>query len=59
MQWARLNHCDRLDEKTSLEHAHDISETLQYCMEALDDVDRAFISADYNIKGPTGHAPAP
>lgn len=55
----RLTRRRRLDEKTPLEEAHDVAETLQYCMEALDDVDRAFITVDYNIAGPTGHAPAP
>lgn len=29
-----------LNEKTSLEHAHDLAETLQYCLEGLPEVDR-------------------
>ena len=45
-----------LDEKTSLEHAHDVAETLQYCLEGLDEVDRAFVTTDYHRSGPTGHA---
>jgi divalent metal cation (Fe/Co/Zn/Cd) transporter len=45
-----------LDEKTPLEHAHDVAETLQYCCEGLPEVDRAFISCDYATQGPTGHA---
>lgn len=35
-----------LDEKTPLRRAHDISETLQYCCEGLDEVDRAFVTVD-------------
>lgn len=35
-----------LDEKTPLNRAHDISETLQYCCEGLKEVDRAFVSTD-------------
>lgn len=35
-----------LDEKTPLRRAHDISETLQYCAEALPDVDRCFVTCD-------------
>lgn len=27
-----------------LEHTHDVAETLQYCMEGLSEVDRAFIT---------------
>ncbi|KAE8448497.1 hypothetical protein EG329_009378 [Mollisiaceae sp. DMI_Dod_QoI] len=45
-----------LDEKTPLEVAHDIAETLQYCCEGLPEVDRAFITCDYTTWGPTGHA---
>lgn len=44
-----------LDEKTPLEHAHDVAETLQYCLEGLQEVDRAFVSVDYATKGPSGH----
>ncbi|KAK6582788.1 hypothetical protein PZA11_005196 [Diplocarpon coronariae] len=45
-----------LDEKTSLEICHDIAETLQYCAEAVPEVDRAFVTYDYATQGPTGHA---
>jgi len=47
-----------LDEKTPLEHAHDVAETLQYCLEGLSEVDRAFVSVDYAKHGPTGHSAA-
>ena len=45
-----------LDEKTRLNRSHDIAETLQYCAEGLSGVDRAFVSTDYTVIGPTGHA---
>ena len=45
-----------LDEKTPLRRAHDISETLQYCAEALPDVDRCFVTCDYAMANPGGHA---
>ena len=35
-----------LDEKMPLRRAHDIAETLQYCAEGLDEVDRAFVTTD-------------
>ena len=35
-----------LDEKTPLNKAHDIAETLQYCCEGLKEVDRAFVTTD-------------
>jgi cation diffusion facilitator family transporter len=35
-----------LDEKTPLRRSHDISETLQYCAEALQEVDRCFVTTD-------------
>lgn len=41
---------------TKLSETHDIAETLQYCAEGLDEVDRAFVTADYSSKGPPGHA---
>ncbi|CAF9912619.1 MAG: hypothetical protein GOMPHAMPRED_007709 [Gomphillus americanus] len=44
-----------LDEKTPLNKAHDIAETLQYCLEGLEEVDRAFVTTDYAQEGPTGH----
>lgn len=45
-----------LDERTPLRKAHDIAETLQYCCEALNEVDRAFVTIDYATQGPSGHA---
>ncbi|KAL8726182.1 MAG: hypothetical protein Q9181_006153 [Wetmoreana brouardii] len=45
-----------LDAKTPLEEAHDIAETLQYCCEGLNEVDRAFVTMDYTAQGPSGHA---
>ena len=45
-----------LPSDASLIQAHDIAETLQYCMEGLKEVDRAFVTVDYTISGPTGHA---
>lgn len=44
-----------LDEKTPLRRAHDIAETLQYCAEALPDVDRCFVTCDYSSANPSGH----
>jgi cation diffusion facilitator family transporter len=45
-----------LPEDTKLNKSHDIAETLQYCCESLDEVDRAFVTTDYSIRGPRGHA---
>ncbi|KAI4284376.1 MAG: hypothetical protein L6R35_004929 [Caloplaca aegaea] len=45
-----------LDPDTRLDHAHDIAETLQYCCEGLNEVDRAFVTIDYTEQGPSGHA---
>jgi len=47
-----------LDSKCSLMKAHDISETLQYCLEGLPEVDRAFVTVDYSMAGPSGHSSA-
>jgi cation diffusion facilitator family transporter len=44
------------DEKTKLHRSHDVAETLQYCAEGLNEVDRAFVTTDYSSSGPTGHA---
>ncbi|KAL6717912.1 hypothetical protein ACLMJK_003997 [Lecanora helva] len=41
---------------TRLDHAHDVAETLQYCLEGLREVGRAFVVCDYSSQGPTGHA---
>ncbi|KAK5017338.1 cation efflux family-domain-containing protein [Cryomyces antarcticus] len=51
--WAEIDVL--LDEKMPLHRAHDIAETLQYCCEGLDEVDRAFVTTDYTSQGPTGH----
>ncbi|KAI6782830.1 uncharacterized protein J7T54_000973 [Emericellopsis cladophorae] len=45
-----------LDENTKLSRSHDIAETLQYCAEGLGEVDRAFVTTDYEAMGPSGHA---
>ncbi|CAG5188002.1 uncharacterized protein ALTATR162_LOCUS11844 [Alternaria atra] len=45
-----------MKEETPLRKCHDIAETLQYCLEGLDEVDRAFVTMDYTSQGPTGHA---
>ncbi|EMC96268.1 hypothetical protein BAUCODRAFT_33618 [Baudoinia panamericana UAMH 10762] len=45
-----------LDPNTKLNRSHDVAETLQYCCEGLDEVDRAFVTTDYSAGGPTGHA---
>ena len=42
--WAEIDIL--LDEKTPLNKAHDIAETLQYCCEGLKEVDRAFVTTD-------------
>ncbi|KAB8345928.1 hypothetical protein FH972_022981 [Carpinus fangiana] len=44
-----------LPQTTPLEHSHDVAETLQYCLEGLQEVDRAFVTVDYATKGPSGH----
>lgn len=45
-----------LDGSSNLIMAHDVAECLQYCFEGLKEVDRAFVTVDYTIKGPSGHA---
>ena len=45
-----------LERDMKLERVHDVVETLQYCLEGLGEVDRAFVMADYEAQGPTGHA---
>ncbi|KAG9195917.1 hypothetical protein G6011_01038 [Alternaria panax] len=45
-----------MKEETPLGKCHDIAETLQYCLEGLNEVDRAFVTMDYTSQGPTGHA---
>lgn len=36
-----------LDEKTSLRDSHDLAESLQYVLESVPTVDRAFVHTDY------------
>ena len=38
-----------LEEKSPLRQTHDIAETLQYCAEALHEVDRAFVTVDCKL----------
>ncbi|KAK4890817.1 hypothetical protein LTR27_010518 [Elasticomyces elasticus] len=45
-----------MDADEKLHRTHDVAETLQYCCEGLDEVDRAFVTADYTMSGPSGHA---
>ena len=45
-----------LGENTKLNRSHDVAETLQYCCEGLNEVDRAFVTTDYSAGGPSGHA---
>ncbi|KAH3906722.1 hypothetical protein HBI56_228880 [Parastagonospora nodorum] len=45
-----------MPEDASLSRCHDVAETLQYCLEGLKEVDRAFVTIDYTAQGPTGHA---
>lgn len=45
-----------LDPYTPLMKSHDIAETLQYCLEGLPEVDRAFVTTDYTDSGPSGHS---
>lgn len=41
---------------TKLARSHDVAETLQYCAEGLTEVDRCFVTTDYSVLGPSGHA---
>ncbi|KAI7468132.1 hypothetical protein KC357_g6838 [Hortaea werneckii] len=45
-----------MGQDTKLSRSHDVAETLQYCCEGLDEVDRAFVMTDYSPAGPSGHA---
>ncbi|KAL9130977.1 MAG: hypothetical protein Q9217_000966 [Psora testacea] len=47
-----------MKENERLGKAHDVAETLQYCLEGLREVDRAFVTVDLRdtSQGPTGHA---
>jgi divalent metal cation (Fe/Co/Zn/Cd) transporter len=41
----------------SLPKSHDICESIQYCIESLEGISRAYVHADYNAKNPSGHQP--
>jgi len=47
-----------MDPEEKLVRCHDVAETLQYCLEGLNEVDRAFVTVDYTSLGPTGHSTA-
>jgi hypothetical protein len=38
-----------MNEETPLRKCHDIAETLQYCLEGLNEVDRAFVTMDCKL----------
>jgi len=44
-----------LPKDISLPRAHDICESIQYAIEALDGINRAYVHADYNARNPSGH----
>lgn len=44
-----------LDERMPLRDAHDLSEALQYSIESLEGVERAFVHSDYAVGNPSGH----
>jgi divalent metal cation (Fe/Co/Zn/Cd) transporter len=44
-----------LDPHEKLLRAHDIAETLQYCLEGLVEVDRAFVTVDCGFSGLSSH----
>ncbi|KAL9104104.1 MAG: hypothetical protein Q9163_000906 [Psora crenata] len=52
--WVEMDVLMKEDERVG--RAHDVAETLQYCLEGLREVDRAFVTIDYTSQGPTGHA---
>ncbi|KAK9897836.1 hypothetical protein P389DRAFT_195422 [Cystobasidium minutum MCA 4210] len=39
----------------SLPKSHDICESIQYSIESLEGIQRAYVHADYNTKNPSGH----
>ena len=47
-----------MSEDTKLGRAHDVAETLQYCLEGLQEVDRAFVTVDCKFF-PRGISPCP
>lgn len=44
-----------LDDRLSLKDAHDLGESLQYMLESLPVVERAFVHLDYDEFNPAGH----
>jgi divalent metal cation (Fe/Co/Zn/Cd) transporter len=48
-----------LDEKMPLRDVHDLGEALQYSIESLDGVERAFVHCDYQVGNPSGHIRRP
>jgi len=44
-----------LDEKMPLRDVHDLGEALQYSIESLEGVERAFVHCDYTVGNPSGH----
>jgi hypothetical protein len=44
-----------LDEKMPLRDVHDLGEALQYSIESLEGVERAFVHCDYTHRNPSGH----
>jgi hypothetical protein len=38
-----------------LRDVHDLGEALQYAIESLDGVERAFVHCDYAVSNPSGH----
>jgi len=44
-----------LDKKTPLTDVHDLGEALQYSIESLEGVERAFVHCDYKAEHPSGH----
>ncbi|RPB12891.1 hypothetical protein P167DRAFT_487252 [Morchella conica CCBAS932] len=44
-----------LDERLGLKDSHDLGESLQYVIESLGVVDRAFVHLDYDSTNPPGH----
>lgn len=53
------NSCDDvdvvLDGKMPLKDVHDLAEALQYSIESLSGVERAFVHSDYAVGNPSGH----
>jgi divalent metal cation (Fe/Co/Zn/Cd) transporter len=44
-----------LDAKMPLRDVHDLAEALQYSVESLHGVERAFVHSDYTVGNPSGH----